>query len=173
VKPFSRIERDFLLGRIRVAVVWDSIWRGYEPSDLVVVKRIGRPASAVPNYLKGLLPNADLAEKFEFVTTSRMTSIQLLLERAADTKLSRLSLTPVGGGRYRQIADEIRRWSGDYPKEVFLYHLNRNDFEYFKALQADWIGRLEPNLLAWGSSKEPTWPAYPSLSQKPRTVGAS
>jgi hypothetical protein len=135
VKPFSRIERDILLGRIRVAVVWDSIWRGLDQSDLVVVKRIGSTRRAIPNYLRGLLPNADLTERFEFVTTSRVTSIQHLLQKAEDRKLSRLALIPLGGGRYRRTADEIQCWSGDYPEEVCLYHLNRNDFEYFKALQ--------------------------------------
>lgn len=137
VTAFSKSERDFLLGRIRVVVVWDSIWRGYDQSDLVVVKKRGSTRRAIPNYLRGLLPNADLAQKFEFVTTSRLTSIQHLLQKAEDRKLSRLSLIPLGDGRYKTLADEIQRWHGNYPQEIYLYHLNRGDYQYFKRLRTD------------------------------------
>lgn len=125
-------ETNLILGRIRLRIVRDSIWRGFDQSDLMVVKTSGSSKWAIPNYLKGLLPEKDLSKRFEFVTTSRMTSIEHLLERAAANRLHRLSIMPIGG-RYRKIRNEIESWSEDYPHEISFYHLNANDFQDLKS----------------------------------------
>lgn len=134
VTTFSVVDRDFVLGRIRVRIIWDSIWRYYDQSSLVVVKKIESSKFAIPKYLAGLLPGKDLAERFEFVTQSSKTSIEHMLQKADDMKLPRLSLIPIAGGSYRRIAKEIQLWNRDYPKEIFFYHLNANDFQYLKSL---------------------------------------
>lgn len=134
VTTFSVTEKELVLGRIRVKIIRDSIWRDYNQSDLVIVKKIGSSKDAIPNYLRGLLPNGNLVERFEFVTQPRMSSISNLLQKAEEKQLSRLSFIPIAQGSYRKIANEIQSWSKDYPKEIFFYHLNGNDFEYLKSL---------------------------------------
>lgn len=137
VTASPNIERDLILGRVRVVVIRDSIWRDYDQSNLIVVKRLGSARWAIPNYLAGLSPNADSSAKVEFVSSSRTKSIQAFLQLAEERKSSRLSLIPIAGGRYEAIGREIEGWAGDYPEEIFLYHLNRDDFQYFKSLQTD------------------------------------
>lgn len=129
------VERDFILGTIRVKIIWDSIWRDFEQSDLVVVKTIGSTTRSIPYYLSGLLPGEIHQSKFEFVRKSRLTSIAALLKKANEEKLARLSLVPLAGGRYRRIVDEIRNWNGEYPRTIAFYHLNANDYQYLKSLR--------------------------------------
>jgi hypothetical protein len=127
-------EKSFMLGRIRLKIIQDSIWRGLNQSDLTVVKITGSSQWAIRYYLKGLMPDEDLSKRFEFVTEPRMTSIEHLLKRADANKLRRLSFMPMGG-RYRRIINEIESWGGDYPQEISFYHLNANDFQQLKSLQ--------------------------------------
>ncbi len=134
VKLKPKIEKVFKHGNILVRIIWDSIWCEYNRSELVVIKKIGSSKKAVENYLKGLLSNDNLYEKFEYVTQSRMGSIDRLLHKAEKKHLSRISLIPIAGGRYKKIAREIQLWSNDYPKEIDFFHLNKDDYKDLKSL---------------------------------------
>ena len=132
LKP--KIEKEFKLGNIQVRIIWESIWCEYNRSELVVIKSIGGSEKAVENYLKGLLSNDNLVERFEYVTQSRIGSIEWLLHKAEEKHLSRLSLIPIAGDRYKTVAREIQFWNKDYPKEINFFHLNKDDYKYLISL---------------------------------------
>jgi len=137
VTLFPTVERDFVLGKIRVRVIRDSIWRNYQTSGLtVIIKRDESAEIAVPNYLGGLLPNVNVEERFKFVQSYfKMGTLEPLLHRANQQKLKVLSLMPTEWGKYEKLADEILRWKKEYPQEVCFYHLHSDDYQYLKSLQ--------------------------------------
>jgi hypothetical protein len=134
IEPFSLVEKDFVLGHIRVRVIRDSIWRDLDHSDLAVVKKVGSTWRSVPNYLAGLMPNFDWEDRFEFITHSQMRSIRHVLMKADGRKLSRLTFMPIANGSYKRIVSDIQYWEKDYPREISFYHLNAGDFQYINSL---------------------------------------
>lgn len=136
VTTFSTVESDFILGRIRMRIIRDSIWRGRSLSDLTVVRTKQNQRFAIQNYLKGRFGNYNLIGTFEFATGEPMTSIEHILQKADDLKLPRISLMPIANGAYANIADEVQQWKKDYPVEIDFYHLNAGDFRYFRSRQA-------------------------------------
>jgi hypothetical protein len=163
----SVVDKDFRLGRVRVKIIRDSIWKGLDQSEMVVIKAGGWSARiAVGKYLEGLDPDREATGKYEIdakhrmtfiekllqggldpdreatgkyeiVTKSRMRSIEKLLQKANSNKTKRLSLMPIADGLYRKIADEIGKWGQDFPKEVFFYHLNESDYLDLRSMQGE------------------------------------
>ena len=122
------VEREFVLGRIQVTVGRDTIWRAVEKSDYMVVN-INNGGMAVPRYLRGRLGGIDPATRVDFVSrSSPVTSIERYLRLAEERKLSRLSFMPTAKGYYRDIVNEIEKWTGEYPQQISFYHLHPNDF---------------------------------------------
>ena len=129
------VEKEIILGKMRVTIIRDSIWRDLAQSDLVAVKKYGSSIQAVENYVDGLgLLEKDMVKRLEFVTERRAISIGSLLEKANRWKVPRLSLMPIARGSYRTIIQEIERWRNDYPKEIRFFHLNADDYCDFRAL---------------------------------------
>jgi hypothetical protein len=121
-------EREFVLGRVQVTVVRDTIWRAVEKSDYMVVN-IDNRRMAVPMYLSGRLGGIDPATRVDFVSrSSPVTSIERYLRLAEERKLSRLSFMPTAKGCYGDIVNEIEKWTGEYPQQISFYHLHPNDF---------------------------------------------
>jgi hypothetical protein len=137
VTPVRSVERNFILGRIRMEIVRDTIWRELNAASILVVKTDRAIRSAVPNYLKGLQVDSRIRDNVECVTQTPITSIRPYLELALDRKKPRLAIMPIGKGSYENIAAEIRAWEKEYPSEIGFYHLNATDFRYFKRMSID------------------------------------
>ena len=90
------VECDFVLGRIRVTVVRDTIWGAVEQSDYMVIN-IDSRRMAVPYFVKGRLgEEVDTDTRLHFVSRSTpVTSIQDYLRLADKRKLARLSFMPI------------------------------------------------------------------------------
>jgi hypothetical protein len=134
---YSIVEKDIVLGRIRLRVIWDSIWRYFDQSDLLVVRTKGSTRYSNPNYLLGRMPGVNPKDKFEFVDVCRMKSIKHILKKAEVRKLSRIAFMPTADGSYKRIINEIRAWEGDFPKEISFFHLNVNDYQYIVSYQTN------------------------------------
>lgn len=135
VTTSAAVERDIVLGQVRVQVIRDSIWRGIEHSDFVVARHFQAGPIAVEQYLEGRFPNSDWHERIEYVDRAGNRRIRHYLELANERRLSRLLLMPIARGQYQAIVDEIQRWDKEYPQEVIFYHLHSDDYRSIRNLR--------------------------------------
>jgi len=135
VRLHPTTEADFVLGGIRVKVIRDSIWRSRRDSDLTVVKARGSEDKAVRFYLAGLL-SSDAANPNILMCADPAAAIGPFLSEAERMGADRLTLRSIRNSCAEQIADELGQWQADYPREVTFYHLNAEDFRYFRSLNS-------------------------------------
>jgi len=55
----------------------------------------------------------------------------VLFEFAAENKLHKIGLTPYAKGRYENILSELRYYDREFPADISLFHLNRDDYALF------------------------------------------
>ncbi len=117
----------YTLGRVRIKVVWDSIWRHYRDYQIVFISRTHGSQQATEHFLK-YYPWDGSARLKWYIDELPVDSIQQYLHEAARVNAEKIAFIPFAQGKYSRVIEEISNWSCDFPKEIGFFHLHYNDY---------------------------------------------
>lgn len=78
-----------------------------------------------------LLRNKDKVQFFEKIPKTINLNIKSFYEILLHCKLhkiEKIGFTPLGNGHYSSFIDALRGYEEEYANEIFLFHLNKNDY---------------------------------------------
>ena len=112
-----------LNSRIRLIISHDSIWNYYENLECVAIsfKQQGQ---------------RDFFSTLPKVFNLNQTTIDEIFLYCNANKISTIGFTPWAGGHYRHFIEKIKNYKAEFPKEIFLFHLNKNDYKEIKDILA-------------------------------------
>jgi hypothetical protein len=105
--------------KLKVSVHHDSIWDHYDHLDLI----------AISFTQQGQGTYFDTVNK---TINLNSTSIYKVFEHCKVNSIEKVGFTPWGKGSYNSFINLLQNFKDDYPKEIFLFHLNKNDYKYIK-----------------------------------------
>ena len=105
--------------KIKFEIVHDSIWNYYEILDACVI--------SFSNQGQGEYFN----KKPKILDFNRNT-IDDVFDYCVRNRVKRIGFTPFGRGNYKTFLNKIEGLEGEYPNEVFMFHLNKNDYQEIK-----------------------------------------
>lgn len=107
-----------LTPKIKLTFIHDSIWNYYDYLDALFISFSNQFGSFFENIPKVYKFNKNkLIEVFEI---------------CKNKKIQKIGFIPWAKGNYKNFIDIIKGQKSDYLSEVFLFHLNRNDFKEIK-----------------------------------------
>lgn len=112
--------QDFLFSpRLKISINHDSIWNYYDNLDLIAIsfKQQGQG-----NYFDNLSKTINL----------NSCSIDEIFKHCRINRIEKIGFTPWGNGYYNSFINLLKDFEGDYPKEIFLFHLNKGDYRGIK-----------------------------------------
>ena len=101
---------------IKLFIVNDSIWSDYNKFDVFYLS-INNPYTNNFFYAKSNVLNI---RDYDFYD---------ILEYCEINKVSKIRLIPWLNGKYQGIIDLIKENKNTYPKEIYFYHFNKNDYK--------------------------------------------
>jgi hypothetical protein len=105
--------------RLKFSINHDSIWNQYEKLDLIVISFTqqgqGTYFDKLPKILN--LNSNSIDEVFEYCKTNM---------------IEKVGFTPWGNGYYRSFIKRLKDFEENFPKEIFLFHLNKDDYREIK-----------------------------------------
>lgn len=105
--------------RLKFSINHDSIWNHYERLDLIAVSFSQQGQGA---YFDNLPKTINL----------NSSSIDEVFLHCKLNKIEKVGFTPWGSGYYDSFINRLKDFNDDYPKEIFLFHLNKNDYKKIK-----------------------------------------
>jgi SAM-dependent methyltransferase len=121
----------------------DSIWGKVNQFDMTFMKRPTNPpdsgegyndrGNAIKHYLRGFGVSERKIKYFD-KKQEYQQSILPLLEAAVANKLESVACIPFSDGGYEIIHEQLKNWRGEFPKEIHVFHLHKDDFDYFYKL---------------------------------------
>ena len=113
----------------------ESIWGKVEQFDMTFMKLPTNPRDsgegyndrciAISLYLRGL-GVSERKVKYFYRQQEYKQSILPLLEEASVNKLESVACIPFSDGGYEIIHEQLRHWTGEFPKEIHIYHLHQS-----------------------------------------------
>jgi hypothetical protein len=132
-------------GNIKLRVIHESIFGYLEKLDLIVL--FSKKPTGFFNYFGADLRWAPTFDEYflyyhgdrpQYVLFSRkyITCLYRILRFANDNRITRIGFIPFGNGKYESVFHQLREHRLDYPKEISLFHLNKDDFGFFYSLES-------------------------------------
>jgi hypothetical protein len=114
------VQSIFTIEKMKIALINDSIWSYHAKLDhlFISIKDQGQG-----NFFHDIA-NVKMIDVY--------TPTKKILEYCQEFKLETIGLTPWMRGNYKEFTESIKEWDGEFPKEINLYYLNQNDFQFFK-----------------------------------------
>lgn len=143
VKKLSQNPLDLSFGNIRFHIFHDSIFGYLERLDLIVLhskkpvgflKYFGLDFMFEPSFDEYLLHYHGDRPQYVLFSRRYITCLYSLLTFANENRISRIGFIPFGNGKYELVFRQLIGYRMEYPKEVFLFHLNQDDFGFFYSL---------------------------------------
>jgi len=104
---------------IKIQIIHDSIWNYYKELDLLVISFSNQGQE-------------DFFLKKPRVLNIDGISINEVFDYCEKNKVKKIGFTPFGRGSYKGFLKMLEEFKRDYPKEIVLYHLNKNDYKEIK-----------------------------------------
>lgn len=105
-----------LKSSIKLRLIHDSIWNYYDYLETIVISFSSQ----------GQLNFFDTIPK---VVNLNQQTLKDILSYCVQNKISKIGFTPFGRGDICTFIGKLRYRTEDYPKEIILFHLNKNDFK--------------------------------------------
>lgn len=102
-----------------ISINHDSIWNYYNNLDLIVISFTQQGQGT---YFDNLRKTINL----------NSYSIDKVFEYCKINRIEKIGFTPWGNGYYNSFINRLKDFEGDYPKEIFLFHLNKGDYKEIK-----------------------------------------
>ncbi|MDR2643532.1 MAG: hypothetical protein LBC74_12145 [Planctomycetaceae bacterium] len=127
--------------KIKISVIRDSIWNYYDKLDLVVhsVSDFERrnffdriPKVITWNHLVRSKRVYCLYSLSENVWQSKFeisNDLDAIFAHCVQNKINKVGFMPWGNGNYNVFVEKIQNYKNKYPKEIILFHLNKNDYK--------------------------------------------
>ena len=105
--------------KISFKIIHDSIWNYYDKLDVCVLSFSNQG-------------QRDFFDNIPKVITIPKLGIHNIFNLCNERKLETVGFTPFGRGSYEGFLRMLRSREKDYPKQVLLFHLNKNDYREIK-----------------------------------------
>ena len=105
--------------RLKISISHDSIWNHYEKLDLIVISFTQQGQGTY-------------FDKLPKIINLNSNSIDEVFEHCKTNKIEKVGFTPWGNGYYSSFINRLKDFEGDFPKEIFLFHLNKDDYREIK-----------------------------------------
>ena len=122
----------------------DSIWGKVDQFDMTFMKSptnrsdsgegYNDRCNAIRHYLHGFDVSERKIKYFYIKEQEYQQSILPLLKEAASNKLESVACIPFSDGGYEIIHEQLKNWTGEFPKEIHVFHLHKDDFDFFYKL---------------------------------------
>ena len=104
---------------INFQIIHDSIWNYYEKLDACIISFSNQG-------------QRDFFNKIPRVLDYKNNTLSDIFDYCDRNQISKIGFTPFGGGDYSLLIHLIKGCKRDYPKEVYVFHLNKNDYRELK-----------------------------------------
>jgi len=105
--------------KVKLCIKHDSIWNHYQKLDLL---GLSIKIQGQGNYFDHMPKTINLNNN----------SIEKILDYCSANRINKLGLTPWAYGNYIPFIKLLENFEGDYPNEITLFHLNKNDYKAIK-----------------------------------------
>jgi len=106
---------------INVTIIHDSIWNYYDDLGAIVISFTQQG-------------QGDFFNKIPKVLNFKELSLNEVFDYCNKNKIRKIGFTPWGTWNYRNFLEKIKEQKSDYPTEILLFHLNKNDYQDFYEL---------------------------------------
>ena len=111
---------------INVKIIHDSIWNYYEELDEVVFSCASQSQEVFfEKKWLGMI----------FHTTG--VDVDKVLSYCENYKIKKIGFTPWGKRNYKSFINKLKERKSNYPSEILLFHLNKDDYQEFKQLKSN------------------------------------
>jgi len=104
---------------LKLQIIHDSIWNYYQELDALMISF----SDQGQGYFFDKIPKVTNLYKMNFDD---------IFEFCLKNRINRLGLTPFGRGNYYGFLKKLEDLKNEYPKEISLFHLNKNDYKEIK-----------------------------------------
>lgn len=105
--------------RLKFSISHDSIWNYYEKLDLIVISFTQQGQGTY-------------FDKLPKIINLNSNSIDGVFEHCKTNMIEKIGFTPWGNGYYGSFIRRLKDFEEDFPKEIFLFHLNKDDYKEIK-----------------------------------------
>ena len=122
VYQMSKIQNRYeikLNKHIKLSIVHDSIWNFYGVLETLVISFSEQG-------------QCEFFDKLPKVINLKKQKIDNIFSYCIENKINKIGLTPWGRGNYEYFCEKLKVHSAMYPKEIILFHLNKNDYWQIK-----------------------------------------
>ena len=102
--------------KIKIKIIHDSIWNYYDDLGAIVISFTQQG-------------QGDFFDKIPKVLNLSKLTISEVLNYCDCHKINKIGFTPWGSGYYRNFIWNLKSLKSDYPSEILLFHLNKNDYK--------------------------------------------
>lgn len=104
--------------KIKIKLIHDSIWNYYEELDTIVISFTQQGQD-------------DFFDKIPKVCNLTKMSMNEVFDYCEKNNIRKIGFTPWGKGFYNDFMWKIKSRKSNYPSEILLFHLNKNDYPDF------------------------------------------
>ena len=115
----QNIETITINPMIKLSILHDSIWNYYDELDNIILSFSDQAQNSFFDTIPKVIKHHNLTE--------------IMTEHKAN-KVQRIGLTPWTGGCYSEFIRNLRQNKTEHPKEIILFHLNKDDYQDIRYL---------------------------------------
>ncbi|MBN2570581.1 MAG: hypothetical protein JXA68_00515 [Ignavibacteriales bacterium] len=105
--------------KINIQIIHESIWNYYEELDIIIISFSEQGQQ-------------DFFDKIPKTININRLNIDEVFIFCEKNRIKKLGFTPWGKGKYKSFLNKLKILKSDYPKEIYLFHLNKNDYKEIK-----------------------------------------
>jgi len=102
-----------------IKIIHDSIWNYYEYLETIAISFSQQD-------------QLDFFDKIPKVLNLNKMQTDDVFNYCESHKIEKIGFTPWGKGNYKNFINKLKERESDYPREISLFHLNKNDYQEFK-----------------------------------------
>ena len=134
--------------RLKFSIHHDSIWNHYDTLDLLAISITdqGQADYFLP-FPKTLAIRNDCIDsrswnysprsRRSYLSSDSLPTIHSVFEYCTRDRIEKVGITPWALGDYHSFIEQLVRFKEDYPKEIHLFHLNKDDYKQIKEYAAE------------------------------------
>ncbi|MBN2863714.1 MAG: hypothetical protein JXN62_11155 [Bacteroidales bacterium] len=108
---------------IKLQIIHDSIWNYYQDLESIVISFSDQGQK-------------DFFDRMPKVLNLNRINLDEIFAYSEKNRIRKLGFTPFGRGYYKFFLKKLKELKNNYPKEIFMYHLNKNDYREIKEYAA-------------------------------------
>ncbi len=133
---------------VKVSIHHDSIWNWHNELNLLAISisqpwdrcrrertneyEIREGKKADPYSLHNVFPGFGFFDQTPKTFSIKLNTIDMLFDYCGYLCIEKVGIIPWANGNYRPFIEFLKNFNSDYPKEIHLFHLNKNDFKLIK-----------------------------------------